>query len=330
MPIRPFNLPDDLQIMVEILPMMFQYPENENWNVQSDEMENLVDTVKGVKRIWPLIRLLQLVIPPLRDVLRGYIWEEDSSPVGLVNVIRSGSSDVWIIGNVGTLPEFRRRGIARKLVQAGINYIQERGGKTAWLEVVSGNLPAFTLYESMGFEHFSGSVELSFSNEQEIHPPTLNGDYRTEKLDRSSWRVRYDLERSITPEIVSKYNPVEEGRFKQPALLRFFTPLIQSAMGVSAGSAAISSNTNGAVVGRTQFSVRKRPGGVNNISARLDPAHGELAPFMIQYLLHNVIQMSPGRRISLGLPQWQEHLINAALVAGFEKRTEQDTMGMVI
>ncbi len=32
MPIRPFKLPDDARILTDIIPLAFQYPENDTWS----------------------------------------------------------------------------------------------------------------------------------------------------------------------------------------------------------------------------------------------------------------------------------------------------------
>ncbi|RPJ18944.1 MAG: hypothetical protein EHM35_21300, partial [Planctomycetaceae bacterium] len=86
MSIRPFKLPGDIPVLVELIPPAFQYPENPEWSVQPDEMENLVDTFNTLRRIWPIFRALQLISPPLRDALRGFVWDEDGKAVGLTNV----------------------------------------------------------------------------------------------------------------------------------------------------------------------------------------------------------------------------------------------------
>lgn len=121
----------DLIPLTALLTDSFQYPENEAWGVQTDEKEQMIDAMKYFNRLWPLIRLIQKLSPPLRDVFRGYIWEEDGQMVGTSVAMRRGSTDAWIIGNVGVLPEYRRRGIARKIVKAIINLIDERGGRRA-------------------------------------------------------------------------------------------------------------------------------------------------------------------------------------------------------
>src|SRR5579871_1562176 len=114
MPLRPFRLPADLPLMTEIMPKAFQYPENPAWSLQDDELQSFLDLTTTARRLWPLLSVLRRFSPALRDVLHGFIWEEDALPVGLVNISRDGGSEDWVISNVGVLPEYRRRGIARK------------------------------------------------------------------------------------------------------------------------------------------------------------------------------------------------------------------------
>jgi ribosomal-protein-alanine N-acetyltransferase len=54
--------------------------------------------------------------------------------------------------NVAVHTEFRRRGIARVLLQAVFDAARERGMTIATLEVRFHNLAAITLYESLGFQ----------------------------------------------------------------------------------------------------------------------------------------------------------------------------------
>lgn len=57
----------------------------------------------------------------------------------------------WIVANVGVHPDFRGRGIARMLMQASMQLIQEREGKRVILQVDTDNQMAIRLYESLGF-----------------------------------------------------------------------------------------------------------------------------------------------------------------------------------
>ena len=54
--------------------------------------------------------------------------------------------------NLAVAPEFRRRGIGEKLVNALVSYLQQRGILVLLLEVRVSNAPAIALYERLGFE----------------------------------------------------------------------------------------------------------------------------------------------------------------------------------
>ena len=225
MPIRDIRLPTDLLPLGEMLMDTFQYPENPAWSVQSDEQEDFAETIKNLARLWPVIRFGQIFSASLRDLLRGCVWEEDGKIVGCTMVQRRGSTNIWIVGTVGVLPEYRRRGLARKLVQRGIEIIRERGGEKAFLDVIDGNIPAFKLYESLGFEHYSGNIEMQMHPECVLPKPELPADYSLSKLERFDWQPRYDLEKRIAPANMLKYEPVEEGRFRHPPAMRLILPL---------------------------------------------------------------------------------------------------------
>lgn len=328
MPLRPFKLPADLDVVIDLIPPSFQYPENPEWNIQQDEVSSFGDSMRAIKRLWPVFRLIALVYPPLRDALRGYIWEEDGKPVGLTNVIRMGATDRWIIGNVAVLPEYRRRGIARKLVEASVQFAKDRKAKSIILDVVAGNVPAYTLYEALGFEHYADNVNLSYDGDGAVEAPPLPDGYALELLPPFTWRPRYELARRVTPAAEQKYLPVEEGRFRQPWAMRALAPLFFRATGSQPYGLLV--RQGGEVVATGQYNVRKRQGGLNHMGMTLDPAHGEIAPSLVRYMIGEVHRLSPGRRIECEVHQWMEPVIAAALDAGFKELSKYNSMGMIV
>jgi ribosomal-protein-alanine N-acetyltransferase len=54
--------------------------------------------------------------------------------------------------NVAVRPEFRRRGIAARLIEAALEWGQRNGAALAFLEVREGNSAAQSLYRGCGFE----------------------------------------------------------------------------------------------------------------------------------------------------------------------------------
>lgn len=329
MPIRPFEIPADIQVMVEVIPPSFQYPENDAWSMQDDEAQAMIDSFNGIKSLWPVIRVIQVFVPPMRDIMRGYIWEEDDQVVGLSNVLRSGNTDQWLIGNVSVLPEYRRRGIARQLVAACADYACERGASQITLEVIEQNVPAVTLYESLGFEVFGGESQLEIEPSDAVEDVPLSPDYVIKPVGLFNWKPSFELAQRVVPETVKKYRPVEPGRFKQPQILRPLLPLLFRAMGSRPHVFEVRRRADDLLVARIGANVRLRSGGINSINITLDPAHGAIAPALIAFMLRTARQHAPGRRIELTVPAWQRATLDAAFQAGFTTRCDMVSMGII-
>ncbi|MFC3125165.1 GNAT family N-acetyltransferase [Pseudoroseomonas globiformis] len=84
-----------------------------------------------------------MMVPAAWLVLR-----EDGQPAACAQVAVDGR----LVGffDIAVRPEFRRRGLARRIIAASAAWGQERGGTTGWLQVSAGNLAASALYEALG------------------------------------------------------------------------------------------------------------------------------------------------------------------------------------
>ena len=73
--------------------------------------------------------------------------------------VLAGCCGVWLsfeegeIMNVAVRKEYRRKGVAGKLMKELLSRAEKRGAARFILEVREGNLPAVRLYESLGFLH---------------------------------------------------------------------------------------------------------------------------------------------------------------------------------
>jgi ribosomal protein S18 acetylase RimI-like enzyme len=74
----------------------------------------------------------------------------DGDPVAFA-LVGIRETDAWI-GGTGTVPEARRRGHARRTMQAAVASARARGCRSLWLEVIDANAAALGLYEQLGFE----------------------------------------------------------------------------------------------------------------------------------------------------------------------------------
>jgi ribosomal protein S18 acetylase RimI-like enzyme len=329
MPLRPFELPDDISVLVDLIPQAFHYPDNEAWSFQQDELEGLTDSLRGIRRIWPVLRVMGWFSPALRDVMRGFVWEEDGQVVGLSNVMRQGTTDFWYIANVAVLPAYRRRGIARMLVEACMDFARERGAEVITLDVVAGNTPAYTLYERLGFVHFASKAEMVHEGDCAPEPVVLPDGYALVASSPFDWQPRYELMRRITPQDVAAYQPVDPGRFRQPGPARLLMPVMRAATGVQSEDFVVL-GPDGGVAGYGGFGARVRGGGRHNLRLALDPAHPAPAAFMVRSALGKLLQTGPGHRIDLTVPLWQPALVEAAQAAGFARPADHQTMGLRI
>lgn len=329
MPMRTLQLPHDLLPMADMIVDTWQYPENPEWSFQEDEQESLIDGMVNLRRIWPIIRLAQWLSPNLRDILRGYVWEEDGLMVGITNANRQGDTDTWYISAVGVRPGYRRRGLAQKLVEAMIEYIRERGGTKALLDMTDGNIPAYKLYEKLGFEHYSNSGMYTITPEEVPPEPPLPEGYHQEPLRYTDWQSRYELEKQVTPEPLLKYEPVEKSRYRRMFLIRLLRPIVMAAQGYQRTDFVIRTNV-GEVVAWAWYETRTRASGVNRIEVMLDPAYHQLASYLIHDLMHKTVSLSPGLRVEIIVPTWMDAVLTAVEEAGFTRRLGGLRMGLLL
>ena len=148
MPMRAIRFPGDLRSLTDMLVRTFQYPDHPEWGIREDEQQDILRTINSLRRLWPIIRVLQLFSPALRDLFRGFLWEEEGPIVGLVLCARQGTTKTWEVDIVGVVPEFRGQGIARQLLTRSLDDLRERGADKAVLGVIDRNVPAYSLYKS--------------------------------------------------------------------------------------------------------------------------------------------------------------------------------------
>lgn len=83
-------------------------------------------------------------------------WVAELPQQGTVRLV--GMLVLWFIldeAHIATLavhPQFRRRGIARRILQTALSAAYKEGARRALLEVRAGNQAALKMYEEMGFE----------------------------------------------------------------------------------------------------------------------------------------------------------------------------------
>ena len=106
--------------------------------------------------------------------LTGYVWEDNGRIIGNVSLIpyNRRNKRVFLIANVATHPDYRRRGIGRMLTDKAMKHAREKYADEIWLHVREDNPGAITLYEDLGFrEHYRRTTYHSSSSAPILQAP---------------------------------------------------------------------------------------------------------------------------------------------------------------
>jgi len=189
--LRPINLSRDLPQVVELLNVAFRPAMQAEGRAPG--MTRLSAHPGWVAR-WQQWR--QGVVP-------GFVWEENGRIVGNVSLLPTRRLGRFIVANVAVHPDYRRRGIARALMEAVLDTVESHGAQVVVLQVRHDNDGAIRLYRSLGF-YVVGSMtswEASYAQvrllplEVSGRRPDQVGPFYIRPLRGHEWRAAWDLDR---------------------------------------------------------------------------------------------------------------------------------------
>ncbi|RLI14113.1 hypothetical protein DRO41_06305 [Candidatus Bathyarchaeota archaeon] len=137
----------DLHDLLDVARLSFA-PEFELTGFDVDRIKKLVNQAFG-----PIGRIF-LGFSKIfgKERFKFFVAEVNSRVVGGTMVTKHGR--IGYISTVMVHPAYRRKGIARRLMESALNYIHKRNMRRAVLHVVSTNVPAKNLYTKLGFKEF--------------------------------------------------------------------------------------------------------------------------------------------------------------------------------
>ena len=154
--IRPLNPARDLGQLADLI-------ENAFGAELTEGGQRILREIRILSWLGPLNYVLAASEPETDSMFTGFVWVADGHVVGNVTVNRpTGNTYRWQISNVAVLDRYRRQGIGRQLVEAAVEYAENRSGQTAYLFVRDDNPPAIQLYHSLGFAEVDSTTELKW------------------------------------------------------------------------------------------------------------------------------------------------------------------------
>lgn len=205
--LRPIDVTRDLGQVSELIASIFA-------SELGPEATGALRELRTLGRMGPFLMLLQHG-DNLNDLFGGYVWVESGHIVGNVTIQRADSyGNRWIIANVAVHPDYRRRGIARALMEAALEHIAERGGCWAVLQVRANNTAALTLYKRLGFETLFGITDL-VRPQQASSLPNGGPPPGLRPLRDDEWHAAYTLATAATPPLAQWWKPIRSHSFQR-------------------------------------------------------------------------------------------------------------------
>ena len=145
--------------------------------------------------------------PMFPESTLGFVYEQEGKIIGNVTMNPDqGRRDRYMICNVAVKTEYRRRGIAREMVQASVDYLRTIGVKTAVLNVRPNNPGAHALYQSLGFCDVETRGDWSLAASK-IQLPAKS-QLAMRPFRNTDHKAAQALVRSVTPENVRIYHNI--------------------------------------------------------------------------------------------------------------------------
>ncbi len=144
---RPLNILRDLPAVADLIELCFA-------STMDAEGRSYVDQMRRNGQDSSFIGWASKVIDSTSLPLSGFVWEDAGRIVGNVSLIPffKGGRKIYLIANVATHPDYRRRGIARSLTEAAMERAREKQAASIWLHVRQENNGAVSLYRDLGFQ----------------------------------------------------------------------------------------------------------------------------------------------------------------------------------
>jgi ribosomal protein S18 acetylase RimI-like enzyme len=144
--VRPLNILRDLPRVADLIELCFA-------NSMDSEGQSYVRQMRRASRDASFMRWASNAIEGASMPLSGFVWEQDGRIVGNASLVpfRYKGKRIYLIANVATHPDHRRKGIARILTDQTMQHARQRGSHELWLHVRADNPAAVQMYRDLGF-----------------------------------------------------------------------------------------------------------------------------------------------------------------------------------
>jgi ribosomal protein S18 acetylase RimI-like enzyme len=196
--LRPLNVLRDLSAVADLIELCFS-PTMDN------DGQRYLSDMRRASRDDSFLRWASRMSETASMPLMGYVWEQDGRIVGNASLIpfRDKGKRIYLIANVATHPDYRRRGIGRALTERVMKQARDKKASAIWLHVRDDNPGAIKLYQDLGFQEMARRTTWQGSPDHRLSVP----ENKIQLVSRHSrfWPLQQEWLRRLYPKDLSWY-----------------------------------------------------------------------------------------------------------------------------
>ena len=216
---RPLNVLRDLSHVADLIELCFSP------TMDADGQRYLAD-MRRASRDDSFTSWASRITETASLPMMGYVWEENGHIIGNASLIpfRENGKRVFLVANVATHPDHRRRGIGRALTERVMKQARDKKASALWLHVRDDNPGAVKLYEDLGFRELARRTTWTASPDSSYSQPFVSaqGDSDIQIVARHShfWPRQLEWLRRLYPESLDWYQPLNTSALR-PGLINW-------------------------------------------------------------------------------------------------------------
>jgi len=196
---RPLNVLRDLSAVADLIELCFS-PTMDN------DGQRYLSDMRRASRDDSFLHWASRMTETASLPLMGYVWEQDGRIVGNASLIpfRDKGKRIFLIANVATHPDYRRRGIGRALTERVMKQARDKKASATWLHVRDDNPGAIKLYQDLGFQEIARRTTWQVSPNPRISYPDT--DIKIESRQSRFWPLQQEWLRRLYPDDLTWYH----------------------------------------------------------------------------------------------------------------------------
>ena len=196
--LRPLNVLRDLSAVADLIELCFS-------PTMDHDGQRYLSDMRRASRDDSFLRWASRVSETASMPLMGYVWEQDGRIVGNASLIpfRDRDKRVYLIANVATHPDYRRRGIGRALTERVMKQARDKRASAIWLHVRDDNPGAIQLYQDLGFRETARRTTWQGNPDHRLTIP--NSNIQIVPRQPRFWPLQQDWLQHIYPRELAWY-----------------------------------------------------------------------------------------------------------------------------